>query len=316
MSGRVRTIITIVVVLLVGGWAVRATARSVYLGPRAERLGKIEDVREKIDRYRTSLDDAARVEGRLASYADRTLGSDLEGVDHHLRTRLNRIGEDVGLDDVTVGTGVARDRLSPARNEFRGPYADLRDEVDLVELDGWINGEGTLEQAMRLLDVIEAEPWMKRIDQYKLESRENGARLGVSVRLTTVFLPDRAPSGPAEAAYDPAPFGRFVTLIERNPFGLPAPPVEAASAPAPAPRGAPASRPQWRLTGITHGPSGSEVWLKNERTGASRRMAIGDRIRDIVLVEINDGDAVFTIGEQRYGLSLGETLRDRSGPGQ
>ena len=81
-------------------------------------------------------------------------------------------------------------------------------------------------EVVRLIDRVQAEPWLKYVDQVKLDPKENGQRVDVTLRLKTLFLPGRAPSkailGPSDtevvaAAAIPE---RYAALIEANPFAL------------------------------------------------------------------------------------------------
>ena len=60
------------------------------------------------------------------------------------------------------------------------------------ELNGWITAQGTFPQIVELIDAVAAEPWAKRIDQIKIDPKDNGERFGISIRLSTLFIPGRA----------------------------------------------------------------------------------------------------------------------------
>ncbi len=295
--------ITGIVVVLAGlGWLGWAPVRSLYLDPRVD----IEQQRVKhiatVERYRVGVDDNLRIQTALQTYADRTLGGNLEAVDHELRTRLNRIGEEVGLGKLSVGTGRVRRMESPARNlaPFR-PHRELRDELDFVEVEASVSGVGSLEAAMRLVHRIEAEPWMKRVVQVRLQPRDNGERFVVTVRLVTLYLPGRTPEGPIETVAELGGFERYQVLARRNPFHLAAKP--AATRPPPA-----AEQQQWVLTGVVSGPDGVEVWLLHAESGQSRRLTIGQSIKGVRLVSAGGDTAEFKFGEDRFTVPVGRPL--------
>ena len=232
MSATLRN--TGIVVVLAGlGWLGWAPVRSLYLNPRVD----IEQRRVKhiatVERYRAGVDDSLRIRTALQAYADRTLGDNLEAVDHELRTRLNRIGEEVGLSKLSVGTGRVRRMESPARNlpPFR-PHRELREELDFVEVEASVSGVGSLEAAMRLVHRIEAEPWMKRVVQVRLQPRDNGERFVVTIRLVTLYLPGRTPARPLETVADLGGFERYQLLVRRNPFRLAVEPLTTPRQPA------------------------------------------------------------------------------------
>ncbi|MHC5114556.1 MAG: hypothetical protein ACYTGP_09035 [Planctomycetota bacterium] len=285
----------------------------VYAGPRDEIEAQISDVQSAVDQYASALDGRKVLDRRVQAYVNRTLGGDRETVDHRLRTRLNRIAEEMQLDGVTVGTGRATDRSTPAGRAF-ARQRELRDEVDFTELAGWIAAEGTLEQALQLVHRVQSEPWLKRIDQTKLDPKDNGATVEVTVRLTTIFLPGHEPDGSALPASNGEGFERFAGLVNVNPFRVPeAPAVVAAPTPSVSPPGPPAFRyDQWRLTGLAQGPAGWEVWLRNGVTGESRRLEPGQQLSEAVFVGARAGQAVFQIGETQFSVALGARLDDRT----
>ena len=122
-----------------------------YLQPRAALIAQISDARNRLESQREARQDAPRVAAQIKHIVDRTLGGDVETVDHRLRTRLNRLAERVGIDG-TSNTGASARRLSPGRGDYRGAAnRGLRDEIDFIELSGFVAGQGTFEQALALV---------------------------------------------------------------------------------------------------------------------------------------------------------------------
>jgi hypothetical protein len=187
-----------VVAVLVLWW----TAASFYLGPRATLRTKIGETQSRVKSLRDTLRQASQVEKDIAAFADRTLGADVETVDHRLRTRLNRLAEAVGIRGAVVNSGNASAQQSPARSQFKGRYRELRDRVDFIELDGSITAEMTFAQVIELVDRLQAEPWMKHLNSVRIEPKGDGDRYAASVRLTTVFIPGRAPVSLEATTYD------------------------------------------------------------------------------------------------------------------
>ncbi|MFB3138803.1 MAG: hypothetical protein ACE10B_06255, partial [Phycisphaerales bacterium] len=69
---------------------------------------------------------------------------------------------------------------------------------------------------------------------------------------------------------------------------------------------------QWMLTGVASGPDGLEVWLLNPQTGESRRLAVGETLRELVLVGAVGETAEFRRDQQRFTVSVGQRLSQRS----
>jgi hypothetical protein len=308
-----------VLAVLAGGWALTGAARRVYLTPRAELRREIDAVRGRLEDRRAALASADDVRARLRAVVDRTLGSEVETVDHRLRARLNRIAEAVGLERPTVGTGRTGARLSPARGIFRGRHRDLRDEVDFVELEGWVSGEATFVQALGLVEAVHREPWPKHVDQVRLEAKDNGARFKVTVRLTTLLLPGLEPARiDPDGAPPPAPpsLAAYAALGSVNPFHLPAAtPMAAPGAEGAPPAASPFPYEQWAVTGVARAGGGTEIWLLNRTSGESRRLTVGDRLGDAVLVAVEGDRIVFEIDDRRVVLAVGEPLVDASRQG-
>lgn len=312
MIGRSQLIAGAVGVVIVGGLLWSATNR-LYAAPRAELETDIADARANVEKYRTQLDDDRRVQETLRATVDRSLGADVETVDHRLRSRLNRIAESIALEGATVGTGNVSSLRSPARTAFprRGAWKTLREAIDFVEVEAWVSGEGDLGKIVELVDRIDAEPWIKRINQVRIDPKENGTRFGVTVRLATLFLPGRTPAAGEIAPYDASRLDRFAALVGTNPFQLPA------AAPAPPPTAQPvAATPSfpwrdWMLTGTAEGPSGPEAWIRNVATGATRQMAMGETIDRATLVAASDEWAEFDLKEKRFRVRVGTHLNDR-----
>ena len=312
-----------VALLAVFGWLGLRSFGSLYLEKRRTLKAQVERLDSDLRRFRAAADDHPRVIQAITGYADRTLGGDRETVDHRLRSRLNRIGEEIGLSAVTVGTGRVKSLQTPARSEFRHrARRALGEEIDAVEVEGWISGRGAFEQALRLIYMIREEPWLKRVTHVRLQPTDGGKRFAVTLRLTTLFLPDQEPQTPLEATDDPAAdegavavvggFETYRSLIARDPFRLPS----AAPTPEPKPKpkpvqpasAQPPSYSRWVLTGVALGPGGAEVWLLNADSGESRRLGVGETFQGLVLVGAAGEVAEFRLGETRFSVTIGQRL--------
>ena len=310
MNGWRRIVLFVGVLALLGGLGYFA-AQNLYFQDKALLVKKIDSYRNYLKGAKAESRRRRELDADFQQIVNRTLGADLETVDHQLRTRLNRIGEELGISGLSVGTGQARKLQSPARSEFgRRTNRALRDEIDFVELEGWISGEATFEAALRLVHRIDAEPWLKHLDQVRLQPKDNGDRFGVMVRLTTLFLPKQVPSEPMLAAYDASAFDPYLALTRSNLFRVP-PQGETSGPPTPAAVVATA-QDQWTLTGVASGPDGREVWLLNLQTGESRRLAVGETLRALSLVGAVGETAEFRRAHQRFTVSVGQRLSQRS----
>ncbi|MHC4448256.1 MAG: hypothetical protein ACYSXF_10830, partial [Planctomycetota bacterium] len=196
----------------------------------------------------------------------------------------------------------------------------LREEIDFVEVQGWISGWGSLEQVVGLIHRIEAERWLKYIDQVKLDPKENGQRVDVTVRLRTLFLPGRAPSEASLASSDTevaaaaATPERYAALIKANPFAVPPPkptaPPPVAARKAPGPPSFPYG--QWVLTGVAESDGIGEIWLLNPKSGESRRLAVGESLHELVLAAAEGDRAEFQIAQERFSVAVGQNLLQRT----
>lgn len=310
--------ILIIVAALFGlgtvGFLLLRTANAVYFAERGQLLTQIKSTSALLGDYQKARIEHKRVQKDIQAYVDRTLGDDLETVDHKLRSRLNRLGEQAGLpqQDYLVDTGKAgQDRESPAKSKFgrSGFQRLLRDELDFVELEAWITGSGTLEQCLKLIDAVESEPWLKRIDQLTLNPSDNGNKFRFEIRLTSLFLPKRVPNPDAIIPPTSSNGQRYATLLNTNLFRLPpAVPVAAKTQPA-APERFPFG--QWLLTGIAQSAAGAEIWLINQQSHETRVLNIGQRIDEMMLSGVNGESAVFLVGPDRFSVPVGKNLNDR-----
>lgn len=326
MNQTARIAAGIVATLAITGAGYQLAFKPLYLAPRTALRSDIEDGRayvRQVDEHLHGQPDGGRaaLNAELDGYIDRTLGDSLEIVDHALRSRLNRIGEGVGLAGLTVSTGRTAALASPARQRYRNSGADraLRERVDFVEVEGSVGGEGTFEQALRLLHTIQREPWLKRIYSVRLDPRDNGARFTMTVRLVTLYVPGRAPHPDADLSAgveDVPPFEAFTQLAAANPFHVPPPPAPPPRDEDPAPDTPDPPKPppfpyqDWRLTGIVDGPLGVEVWLVNRNSGESRRLVIGDKVHEVVLLDAEGDEAEFARESSHFRIVVGQSLRD------
>jgi hypothetical protein len=302
--------VVVTLILLTLGW--RGYART-----REPLNESIATLRERLSEARAEQVRQVRLEETLQELAQGTLGADRETVDHELRSRLNRLGEQIGLSGLVVNTTRFSAKQSPAKRQLssRGER-ELQDAVDFVELEGSIAGEGTLAQAIELVNSIQTAPWHKRVDQVSLHPRDNGDRFEVSVRLTTLFIPAWTPSELPVDPERPPPIDAYVALVDNNPFRLPPPPVVETPTPQvtqPLPQPPPSRFPyaDWMITGVVDGPGGPEVWLRNRSSAETRQLTIGQRIHDLEFISSTGEAARFRQGDQEVQVRVGQSLATR-----
>ncbi len=290
--------------------------KPLYLDPRAELQDEVETLTDRIASHRQALAERGRIDELIDGYVDQTLGGDVETVDHRLRTRLNRIGEHVGLNDLVVNTGRTVAHDSPARRRYRGgAMRELRERIDFLVHEGTISGEGAFDDILRLLHHIEHEPWIKRITNVRLDPRDNGRRFAATIRLETIFLPGRSPQDVPAQVEEPEGFESYVTLASSNPFRIPPPPEPEPETPDEPEEPEPEPDPpfpynEWRLTGVIEGTADAEVWLRRGNSDA-RRLEPGESLDEARLLAVRGDAAEFELDDQRFLVRVGRTMNDR-----
>ncbi len=137
-SAQVKRQITVISLIAIASAISWYVVDRTYLSPRSDILTAIESEKASIIKYREALSRDPVIQRSIRDYASRTLGGDLETVDHELRARLNHIGQISNVTDVRGDTGRYVSLQSPAKRSFKG---SLRDEIDFVEIDGSISAE-------------------------------------------------------------------------------------------------------------------------------------------------------------------------------
>ncbi|MFO0784404.1 MAG: hypothetical protein U0636_12050 [Phycisphaerales bacterium] len=316
------------------GWGIHSGRFTSLAGfDRATALRDLNTDQEFLRTVRTLKEKRPTLDARLASVSNATLGDRLDVVDGALRARLNRIAEETGLRDLMVATSQATERRNPARPEMLrlGLPRALREETDFVEVRATLTGDGAMDQVLRLVHRVCVDPMVKRVESVKFDPGRDGARIRVTMKLVTIYLPGVAPKEMpgAPSAEALAGFAKYAVLAQRNPFRLPEPPAAppataVAAAPAPdAPAAAPAAAPQtsevqpgfpysqWLLTGIIDGPAGTEAWFRNTATREARVLHIHDTIAEFALVGLAADGARMSAGGATYLLRVGDALDAR-----
>lgn len=312
--------------------AALAAASAFWIGQQwgAGRLdGRSNEIAKKIATYENAIAtgrkqkrERPKIEADLDGILVRTLGSDLESTDSALRARLNRLGEEAGLSSsLVVSTQPPSTRGTPAKSEFgrTGAQRQLRDEPDFVELPANVSVQGPLEPLLRLAHRIEAEPWIKRIDAFRLDRAGADDRMKLDLRLTTLFVPGRlAPEDAELVGSEAPPFDRYALLVASNPFASPPAPEprrprerRREAPPAPPPGPPPFPYGEWILTGIVEGPIGREAWLRHRSSGETLSLTTQGRVGEAELQRIEGDRAEFALAGESFAVLVGGTLVDR-----
>lgn len=312
--------VALLVAAFVLSWMFGAGRFREDAGARAE-----EQARTVLLSVRELRERKPQIDAGLEAFVDRSLGDSLPKVDAEVRARLNQLGAEEKLGQLVVNTGATAARESPAKSRY-GRGADqkaLRDEIDFVEVSGSISGEGAPENIFRLLQRIEEEPWLKRVDSVRLDvvGGRRGAeepRLRAVIRFTTPFLPGRTPQRVLASSWSPASLERLSPILDALPFAMPRPAttpedVATPAREAPSPPTAPAlfAYQDWVLSGVARGARGAEAWLLNRGSGESRVLHPGDALHEMTLAEAEGERAVFTLGGERLAVAVGTPLSER-----
>ena len=290
-------------------------ANAMYFAPRREALQDIGQARAALRCLNDALDSEATLRRDLQAWSDRTLGADPERVVHEFRARLSAIGEAAGLTDLSVTTAPVAAVDSPARKRFTAARNDsvkaLGREPDFMMVTAEFRGVGALANAVRAIELIEAEPYPKRVEQFSLRPKKNGETIDLSLTVTTSFLPGGNPAAPLPAP-DLALAPGYAAVVQKNIFRAPPPEAIAAAAP-PAPPTGPPPTPyeEWLVTAVARIGVTPEVWFRNVRTGETRRLTVGQSVLDATVARIELDSTVVTIGGSEFAVEIGGTLHDR-----
>jgi hypothetical protein len=198
----------------------------------------------------------------------------------------------------------------------------LNADPDFIALRASVKGVGTLEQVSRCIAVIQAQPWLHRVDSFAVRPLgKERERFELRLDVASLFMPQWVPKDlpdpvVAQVGEDGAQYA--AAMAARNVFRRAQPPdkpiAEAAAPVDPAVPAPPVVFPpyeDWALSGVMSGRSGLSVVMVNRKSGESLAVRPGERVLDAVLIGGSGERAVFEIGGQRFELSNGETLASR-----
>jgi hypothetical protein len=301
----------------------------LYTAPRDALQAQIDTTRANIASLDKMLNGEFDLHKRAKQIGATTLAVKQDTLEHRFRSGLSRIGEQEGLAGVVVDDGTPTDQLNPLLNVKGVPTtmkSSLRKSPDFQLVRGSLKGTGTLEQVLKAVAVVQAQPWVHRVEGFSIRPQGQGReKFELRLDVATVFAPELVgktePEAPQVASVGPAAEPMWRAVVAKNVFKKPSPadgprPVEVAHAPAgdaPAPAQPQVFAPyeDWKLTGIMSGGRGTEAFFTNVKTGAKVTVERGGQVLDAVLIDGSGEQVVVEIGGKRFVLLNGQTLAAR-----
>lgn len=337
---RVKLIVVILGALVVvgGGWY---AADRVYLSPMADKREELASLVGDVDALTEALVRGERVRERWSEITSRMLASSDQEVEHLVRTLVSRAAVEAGLKEVVLSHGEPRLEANPATDRRSRLSKRLRDAIEegpgFRVLRGTVRGSGSIEEVVRALALLEAQPWMHRIESVRVEpSGRDRNLLGLTVAFATMFAPGARVESPAADELLVEPSGErlasLMTMVGSNPFVAPPPPPPQPPEPEPArvvekPAAAPAPPPppydRWRVAGVVETSGGAangagprvEVLMVRSDTGESRVLTPGQAVVGFTLESVEGESAVFAGLGSRWTVGVGQTLAARAPAG-
>lgn len=291
----------------------------------------------EITRYQGGLEsrevellDVGKVKRSFEDFCAISLGSTEEEANAAVRRALNEMAAFVGLRKAAVSTSSARPVPNPAARARLREYGARaeRERPDFYSISATLTGEGSLDQAVRTVSLLEDQDWVCRVDGFGMRAfGKEREGIDLSVTVTAMFLPGRKATLGAESGgriwspLDEAKLDRWRAIVTKNVFKEPPPPpapvvpkppptavAEAPPAPPPPPQ---PSLGDWRVSAVVQGRGGPELWIINDKTGEARMLAAGSQVLDAVFITGSGESARIRIGQEVFEVRLGSTLADR-----
>jgi len=311
---RSRLILTLVVVVAAAG-AAAWVARDVYFKPAAEKRATLASGETRLKAVEDELEGRHRLRARMDKLGTVMIAGPSDEFEHRLRSGLAAIARETGLTGVSLGNG----RPSPVRSPVLGARGSsdlgkaLRARPDFTVVRGWMTGQGTLEQATRALAVVQAQPWIHRVESFAIKPiGGERAKFELRIDFATVLMDDAVRKVVEPWTLAPASEQSLASageVVAAEVFGAepkPAPVVAAAPDPGPVPK----PYGQWKVTGLVEGRD-VEALLVNDKTGEQKVLERGQRVLDAVFEDGAGERTVFTIDGLRHEVTVGQTLADR-----
>ena len=288
MNRREKTL-ALVVAAMVGLLLLGVMVNRMYVQPKRQLQVQLAGARDTYQQNQDTLETGRFAAQLVAEKVDRTFATDPADALAISRSRLVEMLEHADLP-------VQLTRIDAERVDRQADNLTV----------GWsVSTRGRLAQLHRFLYMLQADPYLSRIESMSLRAQPRSVEYTLTLRYLALVLRDAGREAPVQLAPVPQPEGELYrqswTLVSRNVFRpfLPRP-----APPPPEPRQAeqPRSQPQQRqpepeqprpthvLSSLTETPKGYDIVVRSVIDGRSSfsDYSIGDRLGGgrIVMVEV------------------------------
>ena len=303
---------------------------SWYSGERGKLDAEIARYETGLESREVELLDAGKVKKSFDALCAISLGATEEESNAAIRRALNEMAAFVGLKQAAVSTSSARPVINPAAKARLREYSARaeRERPDFQAISATLTGEGSLDQAVRTVALLDSQDWVCRIDGFGMRAfGKEREGIDLSVTVTAMFLPGRRTAIGAETGgriwspIDEARLDPWRAIVSKNVFKEPRPPppppvqpqpeaTAIAQAAPPPPPPAP-SLADWRVSAVVQGRGGPELWIVNQKTSETKMLAVGSQVLEAVFVTGSGESARIRIGQDTFEVRLGSTLAER-----
>lgn len=313
--------------VVAGGW----WSWTWYSGERGKLDTEIARYASGLDAREVELLDAGKVKKEFEQLCSISLGATEEESNAAVRRALNEMAAYVGLRKAAVSTASARPVTNPAAKAKLREYNSRteRERPDFYSISATLTGEGSLDQAVRTVALLDSQDWVCRIDGFGMRAfGKEREGIDLSVTVTAMFLPGRKAVLGAETAgriwspIEEARLDPWRAIVSKNVFKEPPPPPPPPAAPQPQPTAVaqepppapPVPQPSladWRVSAVVQGRGGPELWIINQKTSETKMLGVGSQVLDAVFITGSGESARIRIGQETFEVRLGSTLADR-----
>jgi hypothetical protein len=309
----------------------------LYWQPKQTLQTSLAALESGIRSYEAALDGNAAIRAKLSAVGTTMLGQTTDLVDARIRSELNDLASQAGLESIRVSTREPKAIMNPVGQASLRSDLDtqLRKQIDAMAIEGDLSATGTLEQTLRCLAMVQAQPWAHRIGSLAIKpvptsnaksQKPESARFELRASVTTLFAKDLAPraSGLARVTPPVSVDAIWKPVAMKNAFVFRAekgdPPATAAQQPAVPPQaepGPPAPRDRladWRLTAVVEvndratGSAHQEAWLVHKHDGRRLTLGVGGEVERARLVGGTGDQARFVLDGVEYVVTTGSSL--------
>lgn len=331
MTSSMRLIVmlgSIAIVGLAGMWAYG----KYYARPKRELDDQIYRYQYAVAEREKELLGVATERQRMRELGTSSLGRSEEEVAAEARSAVNQIAMRLRLIDPRVATRPATAVASPATAKATDLGAK-RGSVDFYQVPITFTARGEIDEIVRTLATLDAQPWVHRIDRFVLTpSGPKREFVDLTVDMVTLYVPEaefagvRDPNAPKWVEPDAAALERWAVVRSADRFREPAPPPVA---PVAVQQESPTAKPappgptgpgygDYRVSAVVHGSSGWEVWVvgSGKAGTGSKVVKVGEKVLGATLVEASGERAVFEESGKRFAVGINKSLAERQAMGQ